>query len=253
MTAVRVAATALGTSVLVAIVFVVLNGGFGVGDVTSFVFYSLPFAALSGLIARLVRRPSDALHPALRLPLAVVAGVAAGIAWTFVVALLLGPWIGAFSFPVLFCWSAGGAAAMVALAAAGWARQWLVIPTAVVLSSAVALLLVTQLRARDERLDVVVYFEAGVTSQEVSDFWSESLTEPQESGVIGRGHLEGIRSIGASYGTPMYIFIELDAGVSEAERQEILERLRSSPLVARVETDVEAPEGGLVLPAPTEN
>ncbi len=35
-------------------------------------------------------------------------GVLTGVLWTFAAALILGGWIGAFSFPVLYCWAIGG-------------------------------------------------------------------------------------------------------------------------------------------------
>lgn len=44
----------------------------------------------------------------------IVVGVFVGVLFTYGVALVLGQWFGAFSFPVLWCWVAGGAVGMSA-------------------------------------------------------------------------------------------------------------------------------------------
>ncbi|HEX3159917.1 MAG TPA: hypothetical protein VHQ45_15470, partial [Gemmatimonadaceae bacterium] len=47
-----------------------------------------------------------------------LAGLGAGILFTATVALAMGPWVGAFSFPILYLWAAAGALGMVAAAMA---------------------------------------------------------------------------------------------------------------------------------------
>jgi len=99
------------TSMLVAGIGVTLNKGFGVNDLSAFLFWSLPFAALVACLGlvniyRRVRLLTGYL-------IAVIAGTLLGIVWTFIVGALLGPSFGAFGFPVWSCWVAGGASAMV--------------------------------------------------------------------------------------------------------------------------------------------
>lgn len=88
---------------------VAANDGFGAGDVPVFAFWSVLLAILIATLAPPVlrrlgrrRRPTAAL-------LAALSGAAAGTVFTFAVALGLGPWVGAFSFPILYLWAAAGA------------------------------------------------------------------------------------------------------------------------------------------------
>jgi len=88
----------------------VARQGSGAGDLSAFAFWTTPAAlglALAGhLVLPLSRRRAAFSHV-----VALLAGAAAGLLWTLAVALMLGPFMGAWSFPVLFCWMAGGAAA----------------------------------------------------------------------------------------------------------------------------------------------
>lgn len=101
-------------SLLMAAIQVGLNNGFGSGDVLPFLLWSLPFAAVIALIRDKLfdfLRRRRVTH---RYLLAVLIGTASGVLWTYIVAIFLGAWFGAFSFSVLPCWIAGGAAAMIA-------------------------------------------------------------------------------------------------------------------------------------------
>jgi hypothetical protein len=109
---VRTALVCLVASAFVATISIVRNSGFGIGDLWPFLFWSIPFAVgiASMNFTKLFCRP----HPLLRYFVPVFVGITAGILWTVIVRVFLGPWFGAFSFPVLFCWIAGGASGMIA-------------------------------------------------------------------------------------------------------------------------------------------
>lgn len=93
--------------------FIVRNEGFGIGDLWAFGFWNLFFTALLSLVGLALLRPFASLPPPVRLIVASLVGVSAGFLWTLVVRFMLGPWFGAFSFPVLYCWVIGGAVAML--------------------------------------------------------------------------------------------------------------------------------------------
>ena len=99
------------TSIIVAGIALVLNDGFGANDMWAFLFWSVPFAAVVAFIS--VANPYRNLGSFARYCAAVIAGALIGVVWTFIVALLVGPWFLAFSFPVLSCWVAGGVSGMV--------------------------------------------------------------------------------------------------------------------------------------------
>ena len=106
-----IASTCLIVSMIVAAIVVALNNGFGARDIWSFLFWSIPFAL--GIASINLTRLHCRLHLLFRYLMAVVIGIMVGVLWTFIVRIFLGPWFGAFSFPVLTCWAAGGASGMV--------------------------------------------------------------------------------------------------------------------------------------------
>lgn len=109
---IRLLSGLLHLAAALAVLAVVLyrQNGFGNGDTTAFLFWTVPLAAgLTGTgpaLAGLLRgRPL-----AVRLGgLALAAGLLA-LGWAYGVTLLLGPLVGAFSFPIFYLWAAGAAA-----------------------------------------------------------------------------------------------------------------------------------------------
>lgn len=104
----------LAVSGLFAVGYVLAQGGFGAGDLTAVLVWTVPLALLLGLLARLSRPLWARFHPLLAWLLAAFLGLGAGLIWTLGAAMLIGPWFGAFSVPVLFCWAGGGLSGLVA-------------------------------------------------------------------------------------------------------------------------------------------
>jgi hypothetical protein len=90
-----------------------LNGGYGAGDISPFVYSTVPFAVVLLLLSLLFVVLSRKLHPINRVWLTLVIGTATGFLWTVFNRWMLGPWFGAWSFAVLYCWMVGGALGMV--------------------------------------------------------------------------------------------------------------------------------------------
>jgi hypothetical protein len=69
-------------------------------------------------------------------------GVVAGVLWTYVVALMLGPFFGAWSFPALWCWTVGAASGLIVTAKSydETRRSLLIAATVVIVMGLVALL-----------------------------------------------------------------------------------------------------------------
>ncbi|MDA0836423.1 MAG: hypothetical protein O3B01_04670 [Planctomycetota bacterium] len=88
--------------------YVASRADFGAGDVSAFLFWGAPFALMLGAFApgfvAVVRR----IPAVLRYLLALIVGAGSGILWTIFVRAILGPWFGAFSFPVIYFWMFGG-------------------------------------------------------------------------------------------------------------------------------------------------
>jgi len=102
------------------------SGWFGAGDLRGLLLFTLPLLlvlVVSGiaLARKLAQRPRWA-----GLVIGGTVGIGIGFLWTLANALLLGPWFGAWSFPVLLCWTTGGALSLAAAATSrpgtGWRR-----------------------------------------------------------------------------------------------------------------------------------
>jgi hypothetical protein len=94
---------------------VAANGGFGAGDISAFVYSTVPFAAAL-LLMSLVILVLPKRHPIFRVAVALIIGALSGFIWTVFNRWMLGPWFGAWSFPVLYCWMVGGAFGLVGAA-----------------------------------------------------------------------------------------------------------------------------------------
>lgn len=81
--------------------------GFGKSDTYAFLFWTVPLAvglsATGNILVNLFRTK----HFLLRLLFIVLTAGLLSIGWSYCVALVLGPWIGAFSIPVLYLWIGG--------------------------------------------------------------------------------------------------------------------------------------------------
>lgn len=118
----RVAAFVTGllgsaAAVLFAFLYVAVNHGFGASDIRGFAFWSAPFAVLLAVVALLSRGWLQQAPRPLCFILSAILGLSYGFVWTVAVALGMGPWVGAFSFPILYLWMLGGMSAMLIWAA----------------------------------------------------------------------------------------------------------------------------------------
>lgn len=99
-----------GASLAVTGCLLAAQNWFGSGDTPAFLLWTLPLAASVAVggpvLLSLLRR----LPVAVRLLLLAVATVLLTIGWLLLLARLLGPWMGAFSFPIIYPWLAGVAA-----------------------------------------------------------------------------------------------------------------------------------------------
>lgn len=228
----RAAAVSVVASLAAAVAAVVLAGGFGEDDLGSFLFWTLPFAALVGAAAvaltRLVAGRSVAVFLLVAVPVAVVAAAL----WTIAVAVLLGPFFFAFSFPVLPCWAAGGAVGIAASLAK--TRVLLAVAAFALLASTSSVPLLAALR-EDEATDMVVYFEPQVSDAEISSFWEAYLMVPR--GSRGSDLLPGVASMVGDY-EGNAIEIEFFPDATAKQKAVVRGRAEASPLVARVEERV---------------
>jgi hypothetical protein len=241
----RVAAL-IGTAVwpavswLFAAGYVAWHDWFGVGDLSSFAFWST-LATLPGYpVLRLYDRRAHAWGTAAAFGAAVSCGLIAAVLWTLVVATILGGWIGAFSFPVFLCWLGGALAGFVACALARRPRTWPVAPPAVAIPFVAAAAVLRIVFAQPA--DLLIHVSPGITPQQVETIWTEVLGTPSPTGV-GHAHIEGVQTVSRYDGDgEVRIRVSFFPGTSEARRAVVVAQVLSSPLVART-SDLEAGTG----------
>lgn len=234
--ALAAAIVCLVTSLLSAAAFVAANNWIGVGDLSAMIAWSLPLAGLiyvafSQLVVRLSRMHTAWLYVTLTL-----VGAAAGIVWTIVAALLLGGWIAAFSFPVLFCWVSSGLASGIACVWMQRPRSW-PLATVVIVSVAVALLQLGKFALAPEPV-VDVVLAPGTTQADEERFWMDVIG--QRTGRTPTEHtlLDGISAAGISAyeaGRPV-ITVRFNKRLSRKRRDSLIARIQRAPIVARVDT-----------------
>jgi hypothetical protein len=102
-----------------------LNHGFGTGDLNAFAYWTLLFAIFLILPADLFTVSLRNLRTINRVGIGILFGGLLGFGWTVLNRWFLGPWFGAWSFNVLYCWLAGGALSMCAAALIDRYHVWL--------------------------------------------------------------------------------------------------------------------------------
>lgn len=103
----------VGVSMLTAFTSVAISRGFGARDLLPFLTWTLAFAAIVAPVAQMLVYALVKVPALPRSCLAGVSGIVVGVLWTYAVGQLLGPWLSAFSLPILLCWIAGGASGMI--------------------------------------------------------------------------------------------------------------------------------------------
>jgi hypothetical protein len=98
---------------LAALAFLWSNGWFGSSDIWPFGYWNVLFTGFLSVGGLMLTKYLRLLPPLVRAVGATLMGTALGFLWTLVVYVMLGPWFGAFSFPVLYCWMFGGALALL--------------------------------------------------------------------------------------------------------------------------------------------
>ena len=206
------------------------NSWFGAGDLPAMVVWSLPLVLLVYFSFRTATRLTASSPEVLRYLVLPMIGGMLGITTTVLASLILGGWIMAFSFPVLFCWVVAGLLAGVVAAWLMSPKSW---PAAIALTTLIIFALFranVYAQAPEPRLRVVL--APGLNSYDVNRFWQEVIGSP---GPHPGEHalLDGISGAGvAGYeNESTVIVVSLSKHLRADRRDVILAKIRQSPLV----------------------
>jgi hypothetical protein len=242
--ALLVAAVAWLASLAAAVSYLATNNWFGAGDLYGMAIWSLPLVALVAVGARLCGARLNHWPAPVAYPVAVLLGGALGLLTFVVTAFVLGPWIGAFSFPVLFCWVFGGVVSLGSLVWIGRRQTW---PAAVLLAlAAVVVLARANTYAQAPAPRIRVYAKANATDAEVQQIWTDVIGQPHPSGQ-GSDMLDGLSGASASgrEGQHQILTVSFRKATRRERRDSIIARIRRSPLVARVEAVAPSDRSGV--------
>ncbi len=106
----------------VALISAARNEWFGVSDFRPLAFWTIPLALAVGFLNLILFGVYTRQTSTRKYLLAIGVGVGLGIECVFFTVLCLGPWMGAFSVPVLPCWLLGGVAGSLSIAL--WDERW---------------------------------------------------------------------------------------------------------------------------------
>jgi len=222
------AATAYAATVVAALAYLASNNWFGANDMSALLVWTLPLAALVYGAARFL----DNKPVGWRYVAALVLGPLLGLTVYLSVALLLGGWIMAFSFPVLFCWVFGG---LLGLILTAWMpqRTW---PIALLLAGTAALALYrANAYARAPEPRIALYLKSGATPADIQYVWEHVIGRPSATGQ-GFDLLDGISGAGASgyAGEQPILTVSIWKRTSQRTRDSLIALIRQSPLIERV-------------------
>lgn len=223
---------------------VAAHGGLGAGDLSGFAFWSLLLALPAYAVLRVFDRRSATWLPGPTYLAAAALGTLAGVASTVVVALVLGGWIGAFSFPVFLCWLVGSLVAFVTVALLQRPTSWPFALPAVALPIVGVVGVLHVVLAQPP--DLLIHVKTGTSPQQIETIWTEVLGTPAPSGR-GHSHIEGIGAVSRfDSDAEVRIRVSFQPGTSAERRAEVVQRALESPFVART-SDLEPSSGRKLL------
>lgn len=100
-------------SMLTSGLYVIKEDGFGKNDLLPFVIWSLPLSLVFSFISKKIEKYKDLKKVTVAYLLALLGGMGIPLAYVICVAITLGPWAMAFSFPIHLFWIAGGITSLI--------------------------------------------------------------------------------------------------------------------------------------------
>ena len=227
------AAVFVVVSTVGALTVVALQNWFGMGDLQAMVIWSAAATPLVFGVVRLLLRFTRRWNLVATFVAHGVGAIFIVAVWTAVEFLILGPWLGAFSFPAPTLWLLGALLGSMAAALMVHRQGWLLagVTCAVPLLGAI-------LFARAETAkppDIIIHIQEGLPTSQRERVWCEVLGHPAPSG-IGCSPLPGIQTTSAFDGDGESRYrVGFQPGTTSARRDEIVKEVAKSPLVGRVE------------------
>ncbi len=220
-------------STLIAVVYVIKNNGSGSGDLSGFLFWSCFAGLLAYPFLRLFSRwcTNRSLISAYIVG-AIVASIYV-VCWTYLVSMILGPWMMAFSFPVFICWLGGSMSAFLLVVVEKNVATW---PIAIVVLLLTPALIAWGIEKSSPipPPDIHVILKPGVSPNQVEGAWKlfQTPATPTWEGY----NPEGVAGTGSWDSNDQHGFqLTFHANSDSLKRDAFIKRIIASPIVSEVE------------------
>tara|TARA_R110000868_G_scaffold294140_1_gene554678 strand:- start:2298 stop:2999 length:702 start_codon:yes stop_codon:yes gene_type:complete len=204
-----------------AFIHVAQNEWFGAGDLRGFAFWVVLFSTLIYPFLHFLHKKTTHKSLLISYGSALLTSFILTIGFILLLILVLGPWIGAFSFPVLFCLLIGTSISSILTVYISRPKTWFpAIVTSFTLPVLFYIIVTIQLAEPDQLL---VTFREDITYEELSSFTSS------ETNIEG---VKGFSRVDANGETRIKVWFH--AGVSDKKRNEIVNRFDSLTYTAKL-------------------
>jgi len=208
-----------------AFIHVAQNDWFGAGDLRGFAFWVLIFSALIYPFLHLLYKRTENKSHLISYGSALLLSLVLTFLFILLLILVLGPWIGAFSFPVLFCLLIGSSVGSILTVYISRPKTWVPAIVSTLTLPLLFYILVSVLLAEPDQLRVT--FSEKITYDELSSF-TDSVTK-----IDG---VNGFRRVDGNGETRIQIWF--DSGLSNRKRREIVSEFESKSFIINL-TDIE--------------
>jgi hypothetical protein len=215
-----------------ACLYVIKNGGFGSGDLWAFFFWSVIAGLISFPFLALFSKLSTNKSKVVSYALACILGPAYSYFWTWIMSLVFGPMLLAFSFPIFACWTFGSTFAFLMMVIERNGLSWL---PAFFVSAVVSIAVISGIRKTEKAPppDVRVILKPGVSSNQVEKAWK--LFETPVTRTPDGYNPEGIAGTGGWDSNGQHGFrLTFHANSDSIKRDAMLNKIAFSPVVEEV-------------------
>lgn len=180
-------------SLMVFIISLARQEGYGRGDMGAFIIWTIMYSLLMGGIVVLLFLILSKLSKFIQYIFLVIIGLCLGFIWTFIVALLLGPWFGAFSIPVLACWTAGSLSSTIFIAGFSESVTYrfhiskIVFVILVSITLSIGFKPLMAIIINDQKLTLVVLKWTPSDSLKINNPFSDSMNEEEKNLIMSSG------------------------------------------------------------------
>jgi hypothetical protein len=207
-----------------AFIHVAQNDWFGAGDLRGFAFWVLIFSALIYPFLHFLHKKTVSKSLLISYGSALLTSLVLTFLFILLLILVLGPWIGAFSFPVLFCLLIGSSIGSILTVYISRPKTWVPAIASTLTLPVLFYVLVSVLLAEPDQL--LVTFSEDVTYVELNSFTGH------ETNIDG---VKGFSRVDANGETRIKVWF--DPGLSDKKRNVIVDRFDSLWYVSKL-TDI---------------